>query len=114
MCVIFADANVIDLQLERAVGFVPQSKPNGVYLQIQKDAADIDLTGHRVQLQVKRYSVFQLLLCLSMCVTFTLPCRAREDADRLVSSHDVKGRTWRKVSVNEQHLSIRMTAHFAY
>lgn len=108
MCVIFADANVIDLQLERAVGFIPQSKPNGVYLQIQKDAAVV------VQLQVKRYSVIQLLLCLSMCVTFTLPCPAREDADRLVSSHDVKGRTWRKVSVNEQHLRIRMTAHIAY
>lgn len=37
VCVIFAETNVIDLQLERTVCFVSQSKSNGVYLQIQKD-----------------------------------------------------------------------------
>lgn len=32
VCIVFGDANEINLQLEWTVGFVSQSKSNGVYL----------------------------------------------------------------------------------
>lgn len=37
VCIVFGDANEINLQLEWTVSFVSQSKSNGVYLLIQKD-----------------------------------------------------------------------------
>lgn len=35
VCVIFADADEIDLQLKRTVSFVSQGEANGVHLQTQ-------------------------------------------------------------------------------
>lgn len=38
VCVIFADANEINLQLEWPISFISQGKSNGVYLEIQRHA----------------------------------------------------------------------------
>lgn len=41
VCVIFADADEIDLQLKRTVGFVSQGEANGVHLQTQTHSVRI-------------------------------------------------------------------------
>ena len=88
VCVIFADANEINLQLEWPISFISQGKANGVYLEIQRHAI------------IKKTKLLKSAISECICGS-VLPCPARWDADHLVSFRDVSGRTWRRVSVNE-------------
>lgn len=74
---------------------------------------NINHRGHKMvicSLYRSRLHVWVHLMPCQCDLFFGLPCPAREDADHHVSYHDVWGKTWRTVSVNEQHLSMR--THF--
>jgi len=91
--VIFADGNKINLQLERAFCFIRQGKSNGVHLSMQKDLWNVNQWGHTVSKMywghLGGYCYFVMASSISVFnATLTLPCPAREDAGRLVSSRN--------------------------
>lgn len=98
VCVILADSDKIDLQLERTVAFICQSKSDSVDLENTRSCTS------------RGYSN---VWCWFMpwCDVFTRPCPARAGADRPAPSHDWWGRTWRMVSGKQATAEERAFVH---
>lgn len=92
VCVIFADSDKIDLQLERTVGFICQSKSDSVDLENTRSCT---LWGYP-----------NVSHCFMWGWSVSVrPCPARAGAEHPGPSHDWWGRTWRKGSGREAAVS---------